>query len=601
MLMALSKNLELSYTLCFDGFSRIISVSFMNNKKTSIDGFIPRRAGSEIGERHEFGRVINGSAPQRKELKSEDDLTSSDVLGTPRVNRSLGRQNTYERASIAKKPHSNGRSDIAASLSEIDDIELPPKKKLSRKDRRRAKREARTKAQKIRRRILFGLMWLVIAVVVAAIGWVVFRALNASSNVLQGNIFDIVQSQPLKEDANGRSNFLIFGTAEDDEGGTHDGAYLTDSIMVMSVDQDKKDAYMVSLPRDLWVEMEMPEGQVCTVGYQEKLNSQFQCGSNFGEDEKLGAELLSKKVAEITGLDIQYYVHLNFTAVVEAVDAVGGIDVTIPDYDPNTPGILDRNFDWKCNYQCYYVNYKDGERVHMDGEHALAFARARNAQGGYGLPNSNFDREKSQQLIIKLLLEKATSAGTLTNIGAVTGLLDALGNNLRTNIATKEVRTLMELGSKMNPDNMISISLNEDGKRVVTTGTSAGGASIVRPVAGMFDYSGIHAYIKKQISSEPYMKEEANLSVLNGSGTAGVAQTAAENLEKLSFMVGEIGNAPEGAYEKVEIYQITTDKPATAAKLEQIYGVKVKTTTPPASVLGTTDYLIIIGDATAVQ
>ncbi len=573
----------------------------MKNKKTSIDGFIPRRAGSEIGERHEFGRVINGSTPHRKELKNEDDLTSADALGAPRAGRSLGRTDAHERAHIKNQPTTHGRSDIAASLSEIDDIELPPKKKLSRKDKRRAKREGRTKAQKIRRRILFGVMWLVIIVVVAAIGWLVFKALNASGNVLQGNIFDIVQNQPLKEDANGRSNFLIFGTAEDDEGGTHDGKYLTDSIMVMSVDQDKKDAYMVSLPRDLWVQMEMPQGEVCTVGYQEKLNSQFQCASNFGENEKLGAELLSKKIAEITGLDIQYYVHLNFTAVVEAVDAVGGVDITIPDYDPLTPGILDRNFDWKCNYQCYYVNYKDGEQVHMDGEHALAFARARNAQGGYGLPNSNFDREKSQQLVIKALLEKAVSAGTLTNIGAVTGLLDALGNNLRTNIATKEVRTIMDLAANLPSENMISISLNEEGESVVTTGSSQTGASIVRPIAGMFDYSSIHAYIKKQILSEPYMKEDPNVSVMNGSGTAGVAQTAANVLEDASFTVGEIGNAPEGIYEKVEIYQINAAKTASAAKLEQLYGVTIKTTAPPASVLGTTDFLIIIGDATAVQ
>lgn len=572
----------------------------MKNNKSSIDGFIPRRAGSEIGERHEYGRIINANTSTRKELKSEQDLTSEDVLGQPRANKDLGRSDRRASHSAGSARVAHSRSDIAASLNEIDDLDGAPKKKLSRKQRKQLKRDSRTRAQKIRRRILFGIMWFIIIGVLAIGSYLAFKAINASGNVLKGNIFDIVQNQPLKEDANGRSNFLIFGTAEDDEGGEHGGANLTDSIMVVSMDQDKKDAYMVSLPRDLWVSYNMPEGEVCMVGYQGKLNAQYTCASGDGQDEPAGAQALSAKVTEITGLDIQYYVHLNFTAVVEAVDAVGGVDITIPDYDPNSPGILDRNFDWKCNYQCYYVNYKDGEQAHMDGEHALAFARARNAQGGYGLPNSNFDREKNQQLVIKALREKAVSAGTLTNLGAVTGLIDALGNNLRTNIETKEVRTLMDLGTKMPTESIISVSLNEEGESLITTGNQ-GGQSIVRPIAGLMDYSKIQAYIKKQILSEPYMKEDANVSVLNGSGTAGVAQGFADKLTDLSFVVGEVGNAPEGTYAPIEIYQINPDKKASAAKLAQLYNVTLKTTAPPASVLGTTDFLIIIGDASAAQ
>lgn len=568
----------------------------MNNKKTSIDGFIPRRAGSELGERHGHGRVINGSStPTRKELRSEDDLTSADALGRARRNKELGRND--RRASHT--PQAQTRSDISASLSQLDDID-EPQKKLSRKERRRNKRANRTKSQRIRRRILFGMMWLAIAAIIAVLGWLVFKTLNLSNNVLNGNIFDIVQSQPLKEDANGRSNFLVFGTAEDDEGGEHGGANLTDSIMVVSVDQDKKDAYMVSLPRDLWSRHIMPNGEACTTGYEGKLNEQYFCASNDGQDEPAGAKALSEKVTEITGLDVQYYIHLNFTAVVEAVDAVGGVEVTIESPDPR--GIFDDNFDWKCNYKCNYVKYPNGPTGIMDGEHALALARARGASGNtYGLPNANFDREKNQQKIIKALVEKASSAGTLTNLGAVTGLIDALGNNLRTNIQTKEVRTLMDLGTKIPQDSIISLSLNEEGNMLVTGDRRPNGQSIVRPVAGLLDYSGIHKYLKEEILSEPYMKEDANISVMNGSGTAGVAQSFANKLEDLSFMVGEIGNAPEGTYAPIEIYQVSTDKTASAAKLAQLYGVTLKTTTPPVPVLGTTDFVVIIGEASAAE
>jgi len=341
----------------------------------------------------------------------------------------------------------------------------------------------------------------------------------------------------------------------------------------------------------------MPAGEACTVGYQGKLNAQYFCASNDGQNEKAGAEALSEKVGEITGLDVQYYVHLNFTAVVEAVNAVGGVDVTINSSDPR--GILDRNFDWKCGYRCHFVNYRNGEKVHLDGEHALALARARNASGGYGV-GDNFGREQNQQMIIKALLEKAVSAGTLTNLGAVTGLIDAMGNNLRTNIETKEVRTLMDFGTKLPGDKIMSLSLVEEGNMLVTTG-NYNGQSIVRPIAGLTDYRDIRAYVDRELSSDPFVKEEPHLTVLNGSGEAGIAQTLADKLTDKGFIIDAVDNAPDGTYQAVEIYQISTEKTATAAKLKEMYGVAIKTTAPPVSVTGQTDFVIIVGDASIAR
>lgn len=558
----------------------------MNNKKSSIDGFIPRRPGSQIGERHKVSVPVQ--ATRRKELKGESDLQQT-ALGAPRRGRQVGRPIP-----------ATGRSDIDDSLRELDEPNQQPAGKLSRRDKRRLKKEHRTRKQKIRRRIILTIVWLIVAVLVAMGAFLAYKAINAGGKVLQGNIFDIVQNEPLKEDSNGRSNFLIFGTAEDDEGGEHGGANLTDSIMVVSIDQDKKDAYMLSLPRDLWVSYEMPNNEACSVGYQGKLNAQYFCASGDGENEKAGADALGEKVSQITGLDVQYYVHLNFTAVVDAVDAVGGVDITIPDYDPSSPGILDRNFDWKCGYRCNYVKYSDGERAHMDGEHALAFSRARNASGGYGLPGGNFNREQNQQLVIKALREKAASAGTLTNLGSVTGLIDAMGNNLRTNIETKEVRTLMDLGTKIPTEGIISLSLNNEDDPLVTTG-NYNGQSIVRPVAGLTDYSDIKAYVAREITSDPFVKEAPHLTVLNGSGEAGVAQKVADSLEAKGFIIDSVDNAPDGTYATVEIYQISTDKTATAAKLKEIYGVAPKTTAPPVSVTGETDFVIIVGSASLVR
>lgn len=539
----------------------------MKNQRSSIDGFIPRRPGSQLGELHNLKNPEAAINPIDRTLHTGDN-DATDLVGVPRKGKELG------------------QDDLFISLKEIDEST----EKESRRDRRRRRKEA--KAMRPRRKVTRIIKWVLIGLLVAALavgGYVVIRSMIAGNNVFQGNIFDaLTKSDPLTQDENGRSNFLIFGTAEDDEGGMHGGANLTDSIMVLSVSQEKKDAYMINMPRDMWVRY----AEMCTVGYEGKINATYFCGSNDGEDEAAGADALRNKVGEILGLDIQYYVHLNFTAVIDAVDAVGGVEVTINSNDPR--GILDRNFDWKCNYTCYYVNYKDGETVHLDGEHALALARARNAAGGYGLSNGNFDREKNQQMILKALREKALSAGTLANLGAVTGLIDALGNNLRSNIQTKEIRTLMDLASKIENDNIISLSLNSDENMLVTTGMYKE-QSIVRPIAGIMDYTEIQSYIKKSMTSDPFVREAAHVSVLNGSGVAGAAQVEANKLEELGITIDLVQNAPEGTYDAIEIYQIHDDKPATAAKLKEMYGVTIRTTTPPTSVVGDTDFLIIVG------
>ena len=243
------------------------------------------------------------------------------------------------------------------------------------------------------------------------------------------------------------------------------------------------------------------------------------------------------------------------------------------------------------------MKYSNGQKAHLDGEHALALARARNAAGGYGLPNGNFDREKNQQLVIKALREKALSAGTLTNLGSLTGLIDALGNNLRTNVETKEIRTLMDLASKIESDKIVSLSLVEEDNMLVTTGMYMG-QSIVRPVAGIMNYSEIHKYVKNSMTSEPHVKEAPKVTVLNGSGVAGAAQEAADLLEGAGFTVVSVDNAPEGTYERRVVYSLLKEgeKPASLAKIQQIYsGITLKTTKPPVSVTGNTDFVVIVG------
>ena len=556
----------------------------MSNRKSSVDGFIPRRAGSEIGDSHTTRAA--SSAPKRKELNNEEDLVNASV-GAPRPNKSIG------------------RSDIDASLRELDDPEQQQRdRKLSRREKKRLKRENRTKAQRVRKRVIVTIVLLIVALLVGAGAYLAYKTFRASGNVLQGNIFELIQNEPLKEDKNGRSNFLLLGTSEDDPG--HDASYLTDSIMILSVDQEKHNAYMFSIPRDLYVDY----GMACASGYRGKINVYFSC-VNAGTDDAAEQDRLAKTqafIGDIVGLDIQYGVHVNYTVMRDVVNAIGGeITVNIESRDPR--GVMDSNFDWKCGkfaqrkIKCppsgHFIDYPNGPAV-LDAEHALYLAQARgDIAPTYGFEQSNFDRERNQQKIAVAIRDKALSAGTLTNLGAVTGLIDALGNNLRTNVKTNEVRTLMDLAQKIKNENIQSLDFYGEENRIFTTGP-INGASSVYPAAGVYEYGDLQAFIEKELTADPFVKEAPRLTVLNGSGVAGTAQTLADMLEDKGFIIDSVSNAPEGSYQAIEIYQINKDKTATAAKLKELYNVTPKTTTPPASVTGETDFLIIIGDAAIV-
>lgn len=556
------------------------------SKKPSLDGFYPRRPNT----RSQVGQIGFNSAQ-----------------GTPSRNDNPLALRPSHQASVQRNvndtftvPHPGGvdehmgqtglsRSELEESLRGIDEEEAT----LADYPEKRSKKVNKGKKPKRVRRVV---KWAILLIVVGALaigGYTVIKGILASNSIFKGDIFGLVQQRSLKQDANGRTNILIFGTSEDDEGGNHPGAYLTDSIMLLSVNQTKKDAYMVGIPRDLWVKYDEP-----CYGSAAKINALYQCVSNDGSDDAAGSKALTQKVSEVTGLDVQYYAHVNYSVVRDAVDAVGGIDITIPDYDPVAPGIYDPNFDWKCHYTCKMVYYKDGERAHMDGEHALAFARARNAEGGYGLPHGNFDREKDQQLVLVALKDKALSVGTLTNFVTVTKLLDAMGSNLRTNIETAEIRTIMSLASDIKTDAIHSIDLNKEGESVMTTGSSEDGQSIVRPISGLYDYTGVAKYIKKQILSEPFMLEDALVVVLNGSGAAGQGAIVSDKLGDIGFNMAVPQNAPDGEYARREVYaRDATKYPATLKKLQSLYGTVKTGGIDKFDVSSDIDFVVVVGKA----
>lgn len=554
-----------------------------------MDGFIVRRRApgttrrvglDDMSVRSDF--LIDPARTHHRSASSqENSQTITDDMSTVQPLRLAGEATRHAR-----------RSSMGVDMT-LDDTDIPGKKKPRKGFRIR----------KPSKRMVKMLAILLLVALIGYGGFFAWKVISNSSKVFNGNPFAALFNQKeLKTDQYGRTNVLLFGTSEDDAAdganGNHPGAYLTDSIMIASFSKTDKNAYLLSVPRDLWVDY----GQQCFNGYKGKINAYYLCATGQNNDgtpsnEVAGQSALRQMVGSIFGISLQYSVHVDYKVLEQAVDAVGGVTVTIDSRDPR--GVLDRNFDWTCRYKCYMVKYPNGP-ASLDGIHALYLARARgddNGQATYGFGGGNFDREKYQQKILIALKQKATSAGVLSNPVTVTNLLDSLGNNVRTNIQSDEIKSFISLLQGVNTDQMKQLTLVEPGKMLVTTGM-VDGQSVVEPAAGVYDYGDIQHYIKTNISGDKISQENADISVLNSSGVSGQAAKLADKIEAVGIPVGTIDTAPTGINQgSIVIYDQTGGKkPATLAKLKStVSGAKVVTTGLPSGVTSSSDFVIIVG------
>lgn len=162
-----------------------------------------------------------------------------------------------------------------------------------------------------------------------------------------------------------------------DSSGTHDGAQLTDSIMIVSFDQKTQDVALLSLPRDLKVPM------ACSAG---KVNEVYWCNNQNGTNEEAGALALAEQLRQVLGIEFQYWAHVNWGALMDIVDTLGGVTVTL-DEDINDKGHTG-------------TVIQAGVPTHINGLQAVALARAR-----YGTAGGDFTRGNSQQKIMEGIIK----------------------------------------------------------------------------------------------------------------------------------------------------------------------------------------------------
>lgn len=277
----------------------------------------------------------------------------------------------------------------------------------------------------------------------------------------------------------GRTNILILGIG----GGDHEGADLTDTMMVLSLGNVKKTVALISIPRDIWSDT-----------LKDKINTAY----HYGEEKRKGGGLLLAKVSieDIIGIPIQYAVVVDFSGFTKVIDAVGGIDVNVPEAftDPRypKPGMEQSTCPGDATNACVYETvHFDAGREHMDGARALIYARSRHAEGQEG---GDFARSRRQQIILVALkdwMTHPTKWMTLSRLSELPKLLDD-ATDMDMNIA--QALTVGKRFASSSQDQIKKISLDQ---------------FLINPPAYLYNnlyvlapemnWEEVHTYIKQQL------------------------------------------------------------------------------------------------------
>lgn len=209
----------------------------------------------------------------------------------------------------------------------------------------------------------------------------------------------------------------------------------TDTMMLVSFNPSSSKLSILSIPRDTRVSIN---------GKKAKINAAYPKG---------GGELALNTVSELLGVDIEYYVFINTSTFREIVNILGGVDYYVP-----------VNMDYDDPLQNLHIHIKKGQH-HFDGAKAEQFMRFR--QNNNGKTNKYYDgsdlkRIDAQQDFIKELVRQKLNIFYLTRL---TEIVDAIFNNIDTNISMSEVLKMSGGAAKVQPDNINMLKLPGDSKK----------------------------------------------------------------------------------------------------------------------------------------
>jgi|Deesub1362A_J573_1020465.scaffolds.fasta_scaffold00778_9 LCP family protein required for cell wall assembly len=344
-----------------------------------------------------------------------------------------------------------------------------------------------------------------------------------------------------------------------------EGPPRTDTMILVTVDPVAKTAGMLSIPRDLWVEI---------AGFNEfnRINTAYFLGETYKVPGG-GPEVAMRTVENLLGVPIQYYAVIEFSAFERFIDEIGGIDVLVKERIKISP--IGRMSRWL-----------EAKPYHLDGAEALAYARARKTEGG------DFDRAQRQQQVIFAIRDRILGFDMIpTLIAKAPVLFQELKAGIRTNLIdpnappdqlVSQLQQLISLGMLV-----LEIPPEEIKRGVigppdyVSLVTLPSGAEVLKPVPENIRLlrdeiftgtSVVGPSVTAETALAAAQREAARIAVLNGAGVEGLAARTAQFLEGQGLNVAQVGNADRLDYLKTLVIDYTGN-PYTRQYLKELMGL----------------------------
>lgn len=353
------------------------------------------------------------------------------------------------------------------------------------------------------------------------------------------------------------------------------GASRTDSMMLVTIDPVARTAGMLSIPRDLWVEIP---------GFEHnRINTAYFLGESYNLPGG-GPELAMKTVENFLGVPVDYFAVIEFSAFERMIDEIGGIEILVPERVKISP--LGRQSRWL-----------EAKAYLLDGPETLAYARARKTEGG------DFDRAQRQQQVVLSLRGQIMELDMIpTLLARAPALYQELSQGVRTNLSFDQMISIFLMAAQIDKKSIQrGVIAPPD---MVIFQTLPDGAQVLKPVPDrirqlrdeIFTFtSAVGPSVEAADPAEGARQEGARLAVRNGSGIEGLATQTKEYLTDQGLQVVEVGNADRLDYEISRVIVYSDRFPYTVKYLASLLGLEESQILNQSSPDAPVDIAVVLG------
>jgi LCP family protein required for cell wall assembly len=391
-----------------------------------------------------------------------------------------------------------------------------------------------------------------------------------------------------------RINILLLGI---DRRGGRGWGYRTDTMIIVSVDPVNNTVSMLSIPRDLYLEIP---------GVKEtRINEANVYGYSYDYPGG-GPALLKRTIEQNFEIPIDYYVMVDFDGFTQVIDTLGGVDVNVPralhdtKYPDPRPG----------DPYAFKTLHFDAGWQHLDGQRALEYSRSR-------MSTSDFDRAKRQQQVLLAIREKAVGLGILSLIPKLPSLFATMGNMVKTDMTLNEMKDLALLAPQIDLENIETAVIQKP--LVYGYRTETGAAvqlpkwDLIRPLVSELFKAPVVALPTPMPTTPPapptptptlapvqieglqrLAEEGARIAIQNGTSEPNFAARVAASLMEQGFQVVEFGDADRTDYPNTVIVDYT-GKTYTLERLVDLFQVTPENVRYSPNLRSQIDIRIVVG------